>query len=981
MDKKAENLEALTKSMGWKIFSEIEEKAASFWESAWWEKQVMEWCLSDEEIKLQALRFIDAFPSLKSAKETVRLLKEYFPHPKHRLPLPLQIGEKLIGPAMLTPGATKSALQFSIRKIALHFISGANIKEAMKVLKRLEKEGVRFTLDLLGEAVTNEKEAELYTQGYIDMIQALSAGLGEEAEINVSLKLSSLYSQFDPISPEETIKAVSERLGRILLIAQENQAFVNVDMEHLDYRDLALEIFKTAIEREEFKDSNRFGIVVQAYLKDSKDFLGQLLHWLREKNREVTIRLVKGAYWDYEIINARQKNWPIPVFTNKSETDANFEELTQLLLQNHQVVRTAMGTHNIRSIARAMAMAEEYQVPQDRFEFQLLYGMGDLIQKALAKMNYPVRIYTPYGELIPGMAYLVRRILENTANESFLRQTFEEHLPKEQLLAAPQESLQTKKTPKKRKSKKEAAFENCPLADFALEKNRGEMNIAVWTARERLGTKVPIIIGGKKYELGQDFRSVNPSDHRETVGWVSQANQELADKAVETAVAASGNWGKTSPEKRANFLFDSAEIMRERRFDLAAWIITEVGKTRREADADVVEAIDFLNYYGHEILRIGKTKKTDPIPGEDNFYGYRPRGVGLIIAPWNFPLAILTGMASGALAAGNSVIMKPSNNSPVIGYKLMGIFQDAGLPDGVVNFLPGRGEVIGDYLIQKNEIDFITFTGSMEVGLRIKRMASEEREGIRGIKNVIAEMGGKNPIIVDGSADLDETVKATMASAFGYGGQKCSAASRIVVLKEVYEPFLERFVEGVKSIRIGKAEDPASFYGPLIDAAAVEKVRRYTEIGKGEAELVLERDLGDLEDSGYFIGPRVFSGVSPNAVIAQEEIFGPVVSVIPAKGIKEAVSIANQSRYALTAGLFSRSPGNIEYAKSEIEAGNIYINRGIMGAVVRRQPFGGYKMSGIGSKAGGPDYLKQFMYPITVSENTTRHGFAPIEME
>jgi RHH-type proline utilization regulon transcriptional repressor/proline dehydrogenase/delta 1-pyrroline-5-carboxylate dehydrogenase len=980
-DLTGEHLEAITQSIGWKIFSEIEERAASFWEAAWWEKQIMEWCMSDVDVKLQVLRFIDAFPSLKSDAEIVRLMKEYFPHSQNRLPLPLRIGEKMITPAMLTPKAAATAARYSIKKIALQFISGSSIQEAMGVLARFRDEGVLFTMDLLGEAVANEKEAELYTKAYMDMLQGLRKGLDEEFgdEINVSLKLSSLYSQFDPIHPEETIKGVSGRLERILLAAEEVGGFVNIDMEQFAYRDLSWEIVKKVIEEKDFINSSRFGIVVQSYLKDSGEFLTRVLDWLKEKDRDITIRLVKGAYWDFEVINARQKGWPIPVFTRKHETDAQFEKLSGILLLNHEVARTAIGSHNVRSIARAAAQARECQVPEERFEFQVLFGMGDLIKTALVKMGYPVRVYTPYGELLPGMAYLVRRILENTSNESFLRRSFGEHLPKDKLLAPPAREIHVRPMPKSTEEERQG-FINCPTMDFSRAENRDAMRSALARTRQHFGGRYPSVIASKKFETNEVCNSVNPSDFLETVGVASQFDRDLADKAVDAAVKASGDWRRTSPETRAEFLFHCARIMQERRLDLAAWMVFEVGKNWREADADVAEAVDFLNYYATEIIRIGKPGKTDTIPGEDNFYSYRPRGVGLVIAPWNFPLAILAGMTAGTLAAGNTAIMKPSRFSPIVGYKLMEIFMDAGLPDGVVNYLPGPGRELGDYLVCKTGIDFITFTGSREVGLRIKRLTSAEDQGGRGnIKNVVAEMGGKNAVIVDGSADLDDAVKSIIASAYGYGGQKCSAASRIIVLKEVYNTFLDRFVEGVKSIRIGNADDPASFYGPLIDASAVDKVKKFIEIGKKEADLVLEREVGLLADMGYFVGPAVFSEVDPNAAIAQEEIFGPVASVIRAGNIQEAVDIANNSRYALTAGIFSRSLENIELAKQELEAGNIYINRGITGAVVRRQPFGGFKMSGIGSKVGGPDYLKQFMFPVTISENITRHGFAPLE--
>lgn len=399
----------------------------------------------------------------------------------------------------------------------------------------------------------------------------------------------------------------------------------------------------------------------------------------------------------------------------------------------------------------------------------------------------------------------------------------------------------------------------------------------------------------------------------------------------------------------------------------------EVGKSWREADADVAEAIDYLEYYGREMLRLSAPRLTQALPGESNVYVYEPRGLTAVIAPWNFPLAILTGMSAAALVAGNCTLAKPAEQAPVIGFLMMEIWRQAGLPPAAGQLLQGGGE-LGAFLVRHPGVHVIAFTGSRDVGLDILRAAYDQRPGQQHVKRVVCEMGGKNAIIVDQDADLDEAVTYVIESAFGYQGQKCSAASRLIVLDEVYDRLLERLVEAVRSLKVGPPVEPRNFIGPVIDAAAHANIRSYIDIGKREGRCAIE---GNAPNDGFFIAPVIFSGIEPDHRLASEEIFGPVLSVMKARHFDHALKIANHSSYALTGGLFSRSPAHIEKARREFHVGNLYINRGITGAVVERQPFGGLKLSGIGSKAGGPDYLLQFLEPRTISENTLRHGFVP----
>jgi len=521
------------------------------------------------------------------------------------------------------------------------------------------------------------------------------------------------------------------------------------------------------------------------------------------------------------------------------------------------------------------------------------------------------------------------------------------------------------------------AFRNEPPIDFAREENRQAMNRALAEVESQLGGEYPLAIGGESVTTDEQLTSVDPSSFATVVGTASSGGVREGQTAVAAARAALPSWRATPVGDRAALLRKVAQRMRDRFFELAAWQIFECGKPWREATADVCEAIDFCEYYalGAEFLF---SPQSVAAPGEDNRFLFTPRGVAAVIAPWNFPLAILTGMTVAALVTGNTVVMKPAEQSSVMAAKLMELLAEAGLPPGVCNFLPGPGETAGAALVEHRDVALIAFTGSRQVGLSINLAAARvSAAGSRHVKHVIAEMGGKNAILVDQDADLDEAVIGITQSAFGYQGQKCSACSRVIALESVHDALLERLVEAARSLRIGPAKEPGVDMGPLIDAAARDKTREYIEIARGEGRCVLESSVGDLAERGYFVGPHIFADVEPTSRIAQEEVFGPVLAVMRAKDLSRAFEIANSTDYALTGGIFSRSPASLERAAREMRAGNLYINRNITGALVGRQPFGGFRMSGLGSKAGGPDYLHQFVLPRTITENTMRRGFAP----
>ncbi|MET0224543.1 MAG: aldehyde dehydrogenase family protein, partial [Terrimicrobium sp.] len=439
------------------------------------------------------------------------------------------------------------------------------------------------------------------------------------------------------------------------------------------------------------------------------------------------------------------------------------------------------------------------------------------------------------------------------------------------------------------------------------------------------------------------------------------------------AASTASTWSNTPNDERAEILQRAGELLRQRRFELAALEVFETGKTWAEADADVCEAIDFCRYHAGEMLRLSNRRLS--IPGEEIRYDYIARGVTAVIAPWNFPLAILCGMTTAALVAGNPVVMKPSGQSAVIATVFARVLYEAGVPANALHCLPGSGAEVGTALVNHPEVTLIAFTGSREVGLRIWETAGRTQPGQPQVKKVVCEMGGKNAIIVDDDADLDEAVPAIVASAFGYQGQKCSALSRLIVLPRIRDRLIRRTVEATESLRIGDPADPAVTIGPLIDEGAQQRVREFIALGHREAMLAFEMPV--RETTGWFVGPAIFTNVSPDSRLAQEEIFGPVLSIIDARDLDEALRIANGTAFALTGGFFSRSPRRIERVKSEFRVGNLYINRKITGATVARHPFGGFDMSGGGTKAGGPDYLLNFLLPKVVAENIVRRGSAP----
>ena len=951
--------------------------------------------MEDHDFKIEMFRFVDVLPVLPDADEVARHIDEYFNRQDGpAMPGWMRAGARIAGSGF-AKGIIANQIERNVVGMAKQFIAGETGAEALPRLRKMRAKGLSSTVDLLGEKTLGYAEAETYKDRYLEVLESLASdadnwaqGCHEEASwgaiprVNLSIKLSALDPHFNPLDRAGLLEQGRKLLGPIARRAQELGAFINVDMEDDNAREATYWLFEQLAETEDLRNWDGLGVVVQAYLNDSLDDLKRLRALAERRGTPITVRLVKGAYWDAEIIQAQQEGWPVPVYLNKADTDANYERLTRYLLDHIEWLRPAFASHNARSIAVAIAEAEARQIPAGDLEFQMLYGMAEGLMETVSNLGYRLRIYTPVGEMLPGMAYLVRRLLENTSNEGWLVQAGEGLSPA-QLLADPLEHggdadapARITRQPKLGQSEAHAPFANEPMLNPHRIASQTRWDAALQALKGRLPLKVSPCLSGQ-FEPGEaeGWTRENPNQSDQLLARIEGASVGQAQRAMENAQRAFRAWADEPVSIRAQRVFNLAHELRRRRDEATALICLEVGKPLPEADADVAEAIDFCEYYARQALALQtSTPLQAHVPGESNSINYSARGVAVVIAPWNFPLAILTGMTAAAAVVGNTVLMKPAEQSSAIAKLLMEAIQAAGFPGDVIQLLPGRGETVGAALVSDPRTAIVAFTGSMEVGLHIIKEAGVTGPSQAQVRRVICEMGGKNAIIVDDDADLDEAVAGVVKSAFGFAGQKCSACSRVIVLDKIHDAFCERLKDAVDALHIGDSARPGMDLGPVVDAEALKKVARYQAIGATEGTLLAQ---APAPQGGHYAPASVYRDISGEDQLAQEEVFGPILAVLRADSLEHAFALANGTRFALTGGFYSRSPLRIEEAKRRFAVGNLYINRTCTGALVERHPFGGFKMSGIGGKAGGPDYLLQFVDARHVCENAMRRGFAP----
>ncbi|MBT8485871.1 MAG: bifunctional proline dehydrogenase/L-glutamate gamma-semialdehyde dehydrogenase [Phycisphaerales bacterium] len=962
-------LEAAIARIGGELVERARKKRGGLLSAGFWSDKLMDWAMQDEAFKVQLFRFVDAFPTLTTPDEVHEHLADAMSQPGVTLPPGLGMGLKAGG---VFKGALTKTITGRITSMAEKFIAGTDAASARPVLEKLWKKGMAFSVDLLGEACVSVEEAASYRRRYLDLISNLPAAaavwpaderlerdhLGPIPRANVSIKITSLRPQVDPIAWDKAIDGLLDAIEPIVTAARANDVLINFDMEQFELKEFTLELFMRCCERFDFTA----GLALQAYLRSAEDDARRLVAWSKRTGRSITVRLVKGAYWDFETILAEREGWPVPVWSRKSDTDACYERVTRLLLEGRPQtatdggVRLALGSHNARSIAHGLALLEREGLPTNAIELQMLYGMADELKAAAVEMGLRVREYVPVGAMLPGMAYLVRRLLENTSNESWLRAGFAEGVSVDALLASPHRPAEgpdpgvtrIESAPERHElSPADPAvgdgrpFRNEPLRNFAKPRVRSEFAKAI------AGATVPTLRG--------------------------DANAGAEDHAVTAALAAFPAWRATEVRTRAQILVKAASALRDRRDEIAGILIRETGKVWRDADAEVCDAIDYCAFHARHAIPLFDPQRLGRFVGEFNQLVHEPRGVTAAIGPWNFPLSILTGMTTAALVAGNPVVMKPARQTQGTGRLLFDLLRTAGIPEGVLHLLADNGDSIGATLLRDPRVAVVAFTGSSTIGFDV---ATGDRR--RTAVEAAAETGGANAVIVDTSASLDEAVLGIRRSAFGFQGQRSTACSRAIVHESRYDAFVERLCASCRGIRIGDPLDPGVSVGPIIDADAAQRVEAIIAAGRAEARLALALDLpADLPPDRVFVAPHIFVDVAPDGPLATAEVLGPVLAITKVRSFDEAIEVGNATGYRLTAAVYSRRPEHVERARRDLRVGTLFINQPTVGARVGRQPVGGFGPAAGGATRGGGEVLHAFVVPRVISENTMRSGFAP----
>lgn len=943
-------------------------------------------------IRVHLLKFLAVLPSLDHDKsghevrrnlvESLRRLKEDSkslsdkgkrgskPLPFH---LNLLFAISLQVASLMPAQLLATVVRFLVRKMAKRFIAGESINTSHKTLRDLRITKRDATLDQLGELVVSSKEADEYFEKVLQLIHGLkqhvSKGEKNAAGIlsaHVSIKVSALSHDFRPQAFDASYAKVAPRLKRILQEAAREQVFVNVDAEHYHYRDLVLKIYgKVLLETPELKDYDQTGIVVQAYLRDGAKHLQDVIELAKKRHLRMPIRLVKGAYWDAETIEGEAHQFIPPQFLNKEESDIHFRQLAYLALKNHDYIHLAVGSHNLQDHAFVESLRTLRFPKAPVIEHQCLHMTYEALSHGLAKMGWPTRNYMPIGNLLVGMAYLVRRIMENSSQVGVLS-IMRSH-QKAAGLVSPVVNLANKK---KVGGIQQDSFITQLKSDFYpvrplrlhLEDERVSLEKALAEFQDKISkeqstylnsTETKVCCSSRPELLLGTYKANSSEDAIQTI--------EKAIKGLDTSF-----WGKQSHALyRVSILLKAADLMLLRRNELSALIVYEAGKTMTEALGDVDEAIDFINFYARQEISIhlNSEKVTN-------------RGVVTVIAPWNFPLAIPCGMTVAPLVAGNAVILKPAEQTPLIGNELYKLLIEAGVPAEVLYVVQGEGEIVGAPLVTSAKTAGVVFTGSKGVGTWIYKSSANKivthySSQIPMQKKIITEMGGKNAVIVTNNCELDETISGILYGAFGHAGQKCSAASRVIVHKEVKDALVARLIQAIKDLKVGESLDPATAVNPLISLFDQDRVRKAVESAKDEAirvngKILIDRSFEKLP--GFCVGPALFElpihQAKKKDSWSQKEIFGPVIHLIEYDSLIEAVELFNGTEYALTGGVYSQSQDDIDFLLKYLRAGNLYINRPNTGARVAIEPFGGFKLSGTGPKAGGTEYVRQFHFPV-----------------
>ncbi|MDB2414988.1 bifunctional proline dehydrogenase/L-glutamate gamma-semialdehyde dehydrogenase PutA, partial [Rickettsiales bacterium] len=886
--------------------------------------------------------------------------------------LGLQIVQKLFDCGQAVSAAidpvVREAVKQSMRQIGKHFVIGETIEAAVENSKN--HPGFLFSYDMLGEGAKTEVQAARYMQHYLQAIDALKNCFGEDDPLysrpSISIKISALYPRYELAKREDIYQHLVPRIESLVQQAMEVGVMITIDAEEAARLDISLEIFAEIISKAEYRDYPALGLAVQAYQKRAFDVIDFIIELANQTNKRIPVRLVKGAYWDSEIKRAQVLGLDAyPVFTNKSHTDISYLACAKKMLENNDYIYPQFATHNAMTIGYIEAMAADKE-----YEFQLLEGMGGGLYEQIVK-NRACRIYAPVGPYKELLPYLIRRLLENAANNSFVRKLADENIPLNELLNSPfneiDEECKSINLPKNifsdRKNSKGLDLDNnYKLKLFMSEFSKADKD--EYICKPFLPGY--LVNGEKKY-------CFSPANKNLNIGVVEQADEEIANSAIGVAKDMFKVWKNISVEKRAQILEKAADILESRQISAMKLCILEAGKTLSDARDEVREAVDFLRYYASQARKImaDDLQLTSPT-GEKNSLSLNGRGVFFCISPWNFPLAIFTGQISAALVTGNTVIAKPANDTSLIAYFMVEIFQEAGLPDGTLTLLPGSGRLIGNILLKSPDINGVCFTGSTETAWHINRTLAARDSAIAPL---IAETGGQNAMIVDSSALPEQIVTDVINSAFGSAGQRCSALRVLYLQEDIADEVIEMLTGAVEMLKIGDPADPATDIGPVISENAQKILYEHIDKMHADFKFICRGQIDDdISKKGWFVAPHIFE--INHISDLKEEVFGPVLHIrrFILSELDNVIEEINDTGFGLTLGIHTRIEGRAEYIKNNVNVGNIYLNRSMTGAVVGVQPFGGEGLSGTGPKAGGPNYLYRFITEHTYTVNMSAFG-------
>ena len=828
----------------------------------------MDWAMSDPDFRVDLFRFIDVLPMLNETEQVSRHVKEYLLKEGRSLPTLLGTAFKAVT-IRPTAGIAARTLRKQVGETGARFIIGSDAKTALPSLKKMYKNSIAFSVDLLGEATLSDVEAEEYERRYMDLIDYLADQTakwpademietdhhGSIPRVNVSLKISALAPALDVVDIKGSVERLMKHVLPIFLHAKKKNVFVHMDLEQWDYHHITYELFEQIALHPEIKDWPHIGVVVQGYLKESEQDILNLLELAKRRGNPITIRLVKGAYWDFEVVHALQHGYEIPVYTDKAATDLHYEKMSKLLLENYEHLPPAFASHNLRSLVFCMAQAEELGVPKNAFEFQVLHGMTEPLRNALRSLDYRTRVYAPVGALLPGIAYQVRRLLENTANNSFLRMAYHDGVDINKQLSQPEPKTPTSPPKHMKIGDMYSPFENCEYTDFNAADTLQNFQSAAEKVSCVLPFKVPVVLNGQEKTTDKILKHPCPSDSNRIAAEVSCATLQDVEAAVQSAMNALPDWRSTSLEARAQLLEKWADNMQADRVELAAQQMWEEAKPWREADADVAEAIDFCRYYARQAISELGPRRQGGMMGEDSQLWYEGRGPTVVIAPWNFPLAILCGMAAAALVAGNPVILKPAEQSSGVAYEMYLRMKQAGFPPKSSNSFPASAKKSVPPLSTIRLLPTSPSPAAKMSDCKSFRKLPSPNPKPSQVKRVVCEMGGKNAIIVDDDSDLDEAISGVVYSAFGFAGQKCSACSRVLVLERVYDQFVERLIEATKSHIVTAGHLPECDIPPVIDQDAYNRLQDVIANPGADCKKLY---IGQTPQGGWYVPPAIF---------------------------------------------------------------------------------------------------------------------------